>query len=49
MRELNEIPPNELEFLLSDFVLSVRKRDGREFVPTSIRSIISSVDRRLKS
>ena len=49
MRELNEIPPNGLEFLLSNFVLSIRKRDGGEFVPTSFRSIISSVDRRLKS
>ena len=49
MMELNEIPPNELDFLLSTFILSVRKRDGGEFEPTSIRSIISSVDRRLKS
>ena len=28
MRELNQIPPNELDFLSSTFVLSVRKRDG---------------------
>lgn len=47
-REINQIPPVELDPLLATFVLTVRKRDGSEYEPTSLRSIISSVDRKLK-
>ena len=48
-REAHDIPPNELDNYLSNFVLSVRKRDGGEFEPSSVRAMISSVDRRLKA
>ena len=44
-RNMNEICPAELDTLLANFVLSVRKGDGKEFEPCSLRSIISSVDR----
>jgi hypothetical protein len=34
--------------LLANFVLTVRKKDGGEYEPNSLRFIISSVDRKLK-
>ncbi|XP_061191553.1 uncharacterized protein LOC133199700 [Saccostrea echinata] len=46
-RDLNEIPCDELDQLLAMFVLSVRKTDGQEYEPSSLRSIISSLDRKL--
>jgi hypothetical protein len=47
-RELHKIEPIELDPLLANFVLTVRKKDGGEYEPNSLRSIISSVDRKLK-
>lgn len=47
-RDITSIPPTELDPLLANFVLAVRKHDGGEFEPTTIRSIISSVDRKFK-
>ena len=47
-RELHKIEPTELDPLLANFVLTVRKKDGGEYEPNSLRSIISSVDRKLK-
>jgi hypothetical protein len=44
-RELHKIEPTELDPLLANFVLTVRKKDGGEYEPNSLRSIISSVDR----
>jgi hypothetical protein len=47
-RELHKIEPTELDPLLANFVLTVRKKDGGEYEPNSLRSIISSVDRKRK-
>lgn len=47
-RELHKIEPTELDPLLANFVLTVRKKDGGEYEPNSLKSIISSVDRKLK-
>ena len=47
-RELNQIPPAELDPLLANFLLTIRKKDGGEFEPSTLRSMISSVDRKLK-
>ena len=44
-RELHKIEPTELDPLLANFVLTVRQKDGGEYEPNSLRSIISSVDR----
>ncbi|XP_033731021.1 uncharacterized protein KIAA1958 homolog [Pecten maximus] len=46
-REMNEIPVGELDMLLANFLLSVRKKDGQNYEPSSLRGIISSVDRKL--
>ncbi len=47
-RELHQIPGEELDPLLASFLLTVRKKDGNEFEPSSLRSIVSSIDRKLK-
>jgi hypothetical protein len=44
-RPIHEIPPIELNELLMKFLLSVRKVDGGEYEPTSLRGYISSLDR----
>ena len=48
-RELETIPPKELNELLSNFIVCVRKVDGGEFEPSTLRSLISSADRHLKT
>ena len=49
-RILEDLPPSELHFYLSRFVLSVRKKSGEEYEPStpSLRELISSVYRCLK-
>ncbi|CAG2186385.1 unnamed protein product [Mytilus edulis] len=47
-REIQTIPVVELDSLLSNFVLTVRKKDGQEYEPSTIRGFISSVERKLR-
>ena len=47
-RDIHEIPCLELDQYLATFVLSVRKTDGHEYEPSSMRSIISSIDRKIR-
>lgn len=42
------IPPHELNLLLCTFILSVKKKDGTEYEPTTLRSYLSSIDRYMK-
>ena len=46
-RGIHLIPPNELDPLLANILLTVRKKDGGDFEPCTLRPIISSVDRKL--
>ena len=48
-RQLQDIPPPELDACLSRFLLPVRKTSGDEYEPTTLREIISSVERYLKN
>lgn len=41
------IPPSDLDDYVSGFLLSVRKRDGTEFEPSTLRSFLSSINRHL--
>ncbi|MCG8044643.1 MAG: hypothetical protein N0E48_02985 [Candidatus Thiodiazotropha endolucinida] len=41
------IPPADLDDYISVFLLSVRKRDGTEFEPATVRSFVSSINRHL--
>jgi len=47
-RRLEDIPPEDLDPYMSRFILSVRKQNGDEYEPTSLRRIIASFDRYLK-
>jgi len=46
---MQDIPPQKLEAYLSRFLLSVRKKSGDEYEPTTLRGIIASVERYLKN
>ena len=46
-RQLQDMPPPELDAHLSRFLLSVRKKSGDEYEPTALRGIIASVKRYL--
>ena len=54
MRSLNEmrlpetIPPTELDKYLSSFFLVVRKTDGSEYEPCSLRAMLASIERYLR-
>ncbi|KXJ08133.1 hypothetical protein AC249_AIPGENE22936 [Exaiptasia diaphana] len=47
-RDIENIPKAELDDYLSSFLVQVRKKDGEEYEPSSLRSFISSFDRYLK-
>ena len=47
-RQIHNIPPSQLNTYLCEFILRVRQKDGKDYEPTSLRSIISSLDRYLK-
>ena len=46
-REIAEIPPVELNELLSEFLLSVRTKEG-QYEPSSLRGMVASFERHLK-
>lgn len=47
-RSMHTIAPSELDSLLSDFIVSVRKCNDEEYEPSSVRGMISSYDRHLR-
>ena len=46
--EIAEIPPAELNELLSEFILSVRTKEGQDYEPSSLRGMVASFERHLK-
>ena len=46
--DIFQIPYDELDPLLANFILSVRKPDGSDYKPSSLRNMMSSLDRKLK-
>ena len=48
-RMLEEIPPSELNNYLSEFIVVVRRKDGEDFEPSSLRGLLCSFNRYLKS
>jgi hypothetical protein len=44
--EILKIPVNELDSLMANFITAAKKKDGFDYEPTSIRGIISSIDRK---
>ena len=47
-RKIEDIPVVELKEYISQFIISVRTKDGNEYEPTSLRSLVASFERRLK-
>ena len=43
------IPPSELSDYISGFLLAVRRKDGSQYEPTTLRSFLSSINRHLIS
>ena len=42
---MHAIPPDELNLLLSQFIVAARTKTGRNYEPSSLRGILSSIDR----
>ena len=47
-RKIEDIPAAELNEFISEFIISVRTKDGDEYEPTSLRSLMASFERHLK-
>ena len=47
-RKIEDIPAAELNQFISEFIISVRTKDGNEYEPTSLRSLMASFERHLK-
>ena len=47
-RKIEDIPAAESNEFISEFIISVRTKDGNEYEPTSLRSLMASFERHLK-
>ena len=47
-RKVEEIMPEQLGDFLSEFIITVKSKDGGEFEPSSLRGFFSSFNRHLK-
>ena len=47
-RELEVIPSFELNKLLCSFLMTIRKKNGDEYEPCSLTSLLRSIDRQLR-
>ena len=47
-REIENITPVELQAIIKKFVFAVRKKNGDEYEPSSIRAFLQSIDRYLR-
>ena len=43
---MTEIPPAQLNELLSEVILSVRTKEGQDYEPSSLRGTVASFERR---
>ena len=48
-RRIEKIPPKELNEYISEFIRAVRRKDGEDFEPSSLRGLICSINRHLKA
>ena len=45
---MSKLEPEKLDHYLENFILSIRKADGHEYEPSTLRDIVSSLHRKLK-
>jgi len=48
LRKLKDIPQQELDTVLQQFFAELQKRDGKEYKPDSLRTMLSSLDQFLR-
>ena len=48
-RKIEEIQPQELNDFLSEFIVTVKRKDGGDYEPSSLRGLIASFNRQLKN
>ena len=48
-RKLEEIPPEHLNHILREFIITVKRKGGDEFESSSLRGFLCSFDRHLKA
>ena len=48
-RNIEEIQPQELNDFLSEFIVTVRRNDGGDYEPSSLRGFKASFNRQLKN
>ena len=44
-RKIEEIQPKELNRYVSEFIVSVKRNDGQDYEPSSLRGLLSSFNR----
>ena len=47
IRKIAKIPPTELDSYLNQLVLAARTKTGKDYEPSSLRGILSSIERHL--
>ena len=47
-KKIEEIQPEELNRYVSEFIVSVKRKDGQDYEPSSLRGLFSSFNRYLK-
>ena len=48
LRKVEEIPGLELSEYICEFIISVRTKDGKDYEPSSLRSLLAGFERHLK-
>ena len=48
LRKVEDIPALELNEYMCEFIISVRTKDGKDYEPSSLRSLLASFERHLK-
>ena len=48
LRQIEQIPPTELNLLLAEFFVKVKRSDGKDYEPTSLDAIKGSIERHLR-
>ena len=48
LRKVEEIPALELNEYICEFIIAVRTKDGKDYEPSSLRSLLARLERHLK-
>jgi hypothetical protein len=48
-RDICQIPDNELNTIICKFIINVRQRNGSEYEPNTVKGIVASIDRHIRS